>query len=61
MSDDRGLTLMLMIFMLGLVIGFLLGLVAITILRKEEELGYVFERDEKGLIVGVYAVPKPKK
>ena len=52
---------MLMIFMLGLVIGFLLGLVAITILRKEEELGYVFERDEKGLIVGVYAVPKPKK
>lgn len=58
MSDDVTL---LVIFILGLIIGFLLGLIAMTYLRQGEELGYVLERNEKGLVTGVYAIPKPKK
>jgi len=45
---------------IALVVGILIGIaIALLFMSFRQPLGYVFERDERGLIRAVYAVPAP--
>lgn len=62
-QDELSLGVAMGFFTIGLAIGVAIGylLSELKSKDKEEDLGYVFERDENGLIKGVYRVPALRK